>query len=108
MVAARWLSGDRPETVRYHKELGLHGNSNIFRQYSYVIHFQIASFTKVILKIYLATEMVDWKQKLKNHWVQREISRVQPSKPGNFLPLVSFSFEYNSVYVVARPFKVFF
>ena len=40
--------------------------------------------------------MIDWKQKLKNQWVQIEISRVQPGKPGKFLRLVSFSFEYSS------------
>ena len=40
--------------------------------------------------------MIDWKQKLKNQWVQIEISRVQPGKPGNFLPLGPFPFQYSS------------
>ena len=30
-------------------------------------------------------------------WVQLEISRVQHGKPGNFLRLVSFTFQYSSV-----------
>ena len=42
--------------------------------------------------------MIDWKQKLKNQWVQIEISRVQPGKPGNFLPLGPFPFQYSSGY----------
>ena len=42
--------------------------------------------------------MIDWKQKLKNQWVQIEISRVQPGKPGNFLPLGPFPFQYSSDY----------
>ena len=31
MVAARWLLGDRPETVQYNMELGHNGNSDVFR-----------------------------------------------------------------------------
>ena len=60
-----------------------------------LVYFQIASFTKVVLIICLVTEMIDWKQKLKNQWVQIEISRVQAGKPGNFLPLGSFPFQYS-------------
>ena len=56
----------------------------------------MASFTKVVVIICLVTDMFDWKQKLKNQWVQIEISRVQPGKPGNFLRLVSFPFQYIS------------
>ena len=40
--------------------------------------------------------MIDWKQKLKNQWVQIEISHVQPGIPGNFLPLGPFPFQYSS------------
>ena len=45
----------------------------------------------MVLIICLVTEMVDWKQKLENQWVQIEISRVQPGKADNFLRLGSFS-----------------
>ena len=41
--------------------------------------------------------MIDWKQKLKNQWVQIEISRVQPGKPCNLLPLGPFPFQYSSL-----------
>ena len=65
------------ETVRYDKELGHNGNSDVFRvpssgEYSYLTHFQIALFTMVVLIICLVTEMIDWKQKNKNQWVQIE------------------------------------
>ena len=40
--------------------------------------------------------MIDWKQKLKNQWVQIEISRLQPGKPVSFLRLVSFLFKCSS------------
>ena len=52
----------------------------------------------MVLIICLVTEMIDWKQKLKNQWVQIEISRVQPGKPGNFLPLGPFPFQYSSAW----------
>ena len=50
----------------------------------------------MVLIICLVTEMIDWKQKLKNQWVQIEISRVQPGKPGNILQLGPFPFQYSS------------
>ena len=53
----------------------------------------MASFTKVVLKTCLVIDMVDWKQKLNTQWVQIEINRVQPGKPGNFLRLGSFPFQ---------------
>ena len=71
-------------------------SSDCSGQYSYLIHFQIASFTKVVRKICLVTEMLNWTQRLKNKWVQIEISCLQPGKPGNFLPLGSFPFQYSS------------
>ena len=71
-------------------------SSDCSGQYS-LIHFQITLFTKVILMICLITEMSDWKIKLKNQWVEIEISCVQPGKPGNLLQLVFFPFQYSSV-----------
>ena len=56
----------------------------------------MATFTKVVLIICLVTDMVDWKQKLKNQWVQIEINRIQLGQPGNFFLMVSFSFQYSS------------
>ena len=41
----------------------------------------MALFTKVAITTGLVTDMVDWKQKPKNQWVQIEISHV---KLGNF------------------------
>ena len=45
--------------------------------------------------------MVDWKQKLKNQWVQIIINRVKPGKPGNFLRMVSFPFQNSSATTTA-------
>ena len=56
----------------------------------------MASFTKVVLTIYLVTEMIDWKQKLKKQWVHIEISRAQPGKHDNFLQMYSFPFQYST------------
>ena len=74
-------------------------SSDCSGQYSYLIHFQISLFTKVVLTICLVTEMIDWKQKLMNQWFRIEISHVQP---GNFLRLGSFPFQYNSVITFTR------
>ena len=60
-------------------------SSDCSGQYNYLIQFQKALFTKVIPMICLVTEMIDWKQKLRNQWVQIEIGHVQPCKPGKFL-----------------------
>ena len=38
----------------------------------------------------------DWLATDAKEWVQIEISRVQPGKPGNFMPLVTFLFQYSS------------
>ena len=58
--------------------------------------FLPAPFPKVIVRLCLVTYMFDWKQKLNNQWVQIEINRRQPGKPGNFFRLVSFPFQYSS------------
>ena len=51
----------------------------------------------VVLIICLVTDLIDWKQKIKNQKVQIEINRVQPGlNPCNFLQLVSFPFQYTS------------
>ena len=62
-------------------------SSDYSGQYSYLTHFQIASFNKMVLIICLVTEVFDCGKNLKNQWVQIEISLVQPGKPGNFLQM---------------------
>ena len=71
-------------------------SSDCSGQYSYLIHFQMASFTKVVILICLVTDMIGWKQKLKTQWVKIEIDCVQPGRPGNFFRLVFFPFQYSS------------
>jgi hypothetical protein len=85
-LAATWLLGDSPETVRYDTGLGGHGNLDVFRLLRTILLSCTLSngiVTKVLLLICLATNMIDWKQKLKNQWVQIEINQVQPGKTGN-------------------------
>ena len=102
MIGARWLLGDSLETVRYNTKLSTTEtwmSSDCSGQYSYLMHFQMTSFTKVVLIIYLVTDIVDWEQMLKNQRVQIEINCVQPGKLGNFFRLVSFPFQYSSEYI---------
>ena len=97
MIAARWLTGRKQsDKTRNSDTPETRTSSDCSGQYSYLIHFQIALFTKVVIIICLVTEIIAWKQKLKNQMVRIEISRVQPGKPGNFLPLGSFPFQCSS------------
>ena len=62
----------------------------------------MALVTKVILIICLVTKIIDWNQKLKNTWVQIEISRVQPCDWRPF----AFNTAVDRVYIRLRQSRV--